>query len=229
MWFHSLSLAWKLILTPRNNWGNKLALNAAVIYLQIANMALPLPCLLAQEMSCGYVRRLWVPIIRSPTSPTSLTASLTIFSLAALYMRVQSFFLMEVLCIPAYHPLSILFSLNLAASSFSLLIFTCFLYMHQKYNHQGIVLFLNTAASSRISCCKQMKNLPHLHQLCSRSTAWKQSNAQHWDKTLAFEMAFFPTLNNQFFQFSLSTEKNVIVLRNPDIIKLNTGAEFIHY
>lgn len=153
-------------------------------------MVLPLPCLLAQEMSCGYVRRLWAPAIRSPASPMSLTASLTIFSLAALYIRVQSFFL----CVPAYHPLSILFSLNLAASSFSLLIFTCFLYMHQKYNHQCFVLFLNTAARSRISWCKQMKNLPHLHQLCSRPTGWKQNNAQNQDKILAFEMAFSPSL-----------------------------------
>lgn len=86
----------------------------------------------------------------------SLAASLAIFSLAALYIRVQSFFLAEGVCVPAYCPVCILVSLNLAAR-FSLLIFTCFLYMHQKYSHQCFILFLNTAASFRISWHKQVK------------------------------------------------------------------------
>lgn len=150
-------------------------------------MVLPSPCLLAQGMSCGYARRLWAPAVRSPASPMSPPASLTIFSLADLYIRVQSFFLAEVVHVPACCPVCLLVSLNLAASSFSLLIFTCFLYMHQKYSHQCFVLVLNRAASFRISWHKQVRNLPRLHQLSSRPRGWRQSNAQHQNKILGFE------------------------------------------
>lgn len=147
-------------------------------------MVLPLPCLLAQEISCGYVRCLQAPAVRSAASLMSLPASLTIFSLADLYVRVQSFFRAEAECVPAYCPVCILVSLNLAASSFSLFIFTCFLYMHQKYSHQCFILFLNTAASFRISWHKQVKNLPHLHQLSSRPRAWRQSSARYQNSVL---------------------------------------------
>lgn len=77
-----------------------------------------------------------------------------------------------------------------------LLVFTRFLYMHQKYSHQCFILFLNTAASFSISWHKQVKNLPHLHQLSSRPRGWRQSSAQYQDKILGFEMVFLPSLKS---------------------------------
>jgi len=119
-----------------------------------------------------------------------------IFSLAEPSIRVQKHFAcksgMRSCLLPCIHFSFFKFSCKFIFFA----LFTCFLYMHQKYSHQCFICFLNAAASFSISWHKQVKNLAHLHQLSSRPRGCRQSNAEYQNKIMVFETAFLLSLKS---------------------------------